>query len=46
MVVGLATRSVNGEIVAEGWMEKTQPLYPADETADVGLDNPALVADG
>ncbi|PHS15268.1 MAG: arylsulfatase [Blastopirellula sp.] len=44
---GLATLSVNGKTVAEGRIEKTQPLiFSADETADVGLDNQTPVAEG
>ena len=44
---GMATLSVNGETVAEGLIEKTQPLiFSADETADVGLDNQTPVAEG
>jgi len=36
---GTATLSVNGQKVAEGRIEKTQPLiFSADETADVGID--------
>ena len=43
---GLATLSFNGETVAEGRIEKTQPLiFSADETADVGLDNQTPVAE-
>ena len=43
---GLATISVNGKAVAEGRVEKTQPLiFSADETADVGLDNQTPVAE-
>ncbi len=31
---------VDGDVVAEGRIEKTQPLvFSADETADVGMDN-------
>jgi hypothetical protein len=42
---GLATISINGKAVAEGRIEKTQPLFfSADETADVGLDNQTPVA--
>jgi hypothetical protein len=42
---GLATISINGKQVAEGRIEKTQPLiFSADETADVGLDNQTPVA--
>ena len=44
---GQATLSVNGETVAEGRIEKTQPLiFSTDETADVGLDNQTPVAEG
>jgi arylsulfatase len=44
---GMATLSVNGETVAKGRIEKTQPLiFSADETADVGLDNQTPVAEG
>jgi len=44
---GLATLSVNGKTVAEGRIDKTQPLiFSADETADVGLDNQTPVAEG
>jgi arylsulfatase len=44
---GTATLSVNGEPVAEGRIDKTQPLvFSADETADVGLDNQTPVAEG
>ena len=36
---GLATIYVNGEKVADGRIEKTQPnVFSADETADVGKD--------
>jgi len=43
---GKATLSVNGKAVAEGRIEKTQPLiFSADETADVGLDNQTPVAE-
>ena len=43
---GIATISINGEKVAEGRIEKTQPLiFSADETADVGLDNQTPVAE-
>jgi arylsulfatase A-like enzyme len=43
---GVATLSVNGEKVASGRIEKTQPLlFSADETADVGLDNQTPVAE-
>jgi hypothetical protein len=44
---GMATISVNGKTVAEGRIEKTQPLmFSADETADVGLDNQTPVVEG
>lgn len=44
---GMARLSVNGELVAEGRIDKTQPLmFSADETADVGLDNQTPVAEG
>lgn len=44
---GKATLYVNGESVAEGRVEKTQPnIFSADETADVGIDNQTPVAEG
>ncbi len=44
---GVATLSINGKPVAEGRIDKTQPLiFSADETADVGLDNQTPVAEG
>lgn len=44
---GMATLKVNGEQVAEGRIERTQPnIFSADETADVGLDNQTPVAQG
>ena len=44
---GDATLYVNGESVAKGRVEKTQPnIFSADETADVGLDNQTPVARG
>ncbi len=44
---GKATLSVNGKSVAEGRIEKTQPLiFSPDETADVGLDNQTPDAEG
>ena len=44
---GKVTLSVNGETVAKGRVEKTQPLiFSADETADVGLDDQTPVAEG
>jgi len=43
---GLATLYVDGEKVAEGRVEKTEPgVYSADETADVGIDEATQVAD-
>ncbi|MCT4624371.1 MAG: arylsulfatase [Schleiferiaceae bacterium] len=43
---GMATLYVNGEKVAEGRVEKTQPgVFSADETADVGVDDATQVAD-
>ena len=43
---GLATLYVDGEKVAEGRVDKTQPaVYSADETADVGKDESTQVAD-
>lgn len=42
---GEVTIYVNGESVAKGRVEKTQPnIFSADETADVGLDNQTPVA--
>lgn len=36
---GMGTLSVNGRKVAEGCIERTQPMiFSADETADVGID--------
>lgn len=44
---GVATLSVGGRQIAEGRIEKTQPLiFSADETADVGLDNQTPVVEG
>ncbi|WP_428357089.1 hypothetical protein [Methyloprofundus sp.] len=43
---GLATLYVDGEKVAEGRVEKTEPaVFSADETADVGKDDATQVAD-
>ena len=43
---GLAVIYVDGEKVAEGRIEKTQPaVFSADETADVGKDDATQVAD-
>ena len=43
---GTASIFVDGKKVAEGRIEKTQPvLFSADETADVGLDDATQVAD-
>ena len=42
---GEMTIYVDGESVAKGRVEKTQPnIFSADETADVGLDNQTPVA--
>jgi len=44
---GKATLLVNGEAVAEGRVDRTQPnIFSADETADVGIDNQTPVALG
>jgi arylsulfatase len=44
---GTATITVNGTQVAQGRVDRTQPLmFSADETADVGLDNQTPVAEG
>jgi arylsulfatase len=43
---GVASIFVNGEKVAEGRIEKTEPaLFSGDETADVGKDDATQVAD-
>ena len=43
---GLATLFIDGEEVAKGRIDKTQPaVFSADETADVGLDDATQVAD-
>ena len=43
---GLAKIYVDGDLVAEGRVDKTQPaVFSADETADVGLDDATQVAD-
>ncbi|WP_136481949.1 arylsulfatase [Cognatitamlana onchidii] len=43
---GLAKLFVDGNLVAEGRIEKTQPaVFSADETADVGKDDATQVAD-
>ena len=43
---GMAKLFVDGDLVAEGRVEKTQPaVFSADETADVGLDDATQVAD-
>jgi arylsulfatase len=43
---GMAMIYVDGNKVAEGRIEKTQPaVFSADETADVGLDDATQVAD-
>lgn len=44
---GLGTLSVNGQKVAEGHIERTQPrMFSADETADVGVDDATSVVAG
>jgi len=44
---GKTTIYVDGNAVADGRVEKTQPnIFSADETADVGLDNQTPVAEG
>jgi arylsulfatase len=44
---GMAKLYINGKMVKEGRIEKTQPnIFSADETADVGLDNQTPVALG
>jgi len=43
---GMAKLYVDGNLVASGRIDKTQPaLFSADETADVGLDDATQVAD-
>ena len=43
----MAKLYINGKMVKEGRVEKTQPnIFSADETADVGLDNQTPVALG
>jgi arylsulfatase len=43
---GIAKLYIDGEMVGEGRIEKTQPaVFSADETADVGLDDATQVAD-
>jgi arylsulfatase len=43
---GTAILMVNGQEVARGRVEKTQPgVFSADETADVGVDDATQVAD-
>jgi len=43
---GVAKLFIDGQQVAEGRIEKTQPgVFSADETADVGLDDATQVAD-
>jgi arylsulfatase len=42
----MAKLFVDGELVGEGRVEKTQPaVFSADETADVGKDDATQVAD-
>jgi arylsulfatase len=44
---GTAILLVNGDKVAEGRIDKTQPnIFSADETGDVGIDNQTPVAKG
>jgi arylsulfatase len=44
---GTGTLSVNGQIVAEGRIDRTQPrIFSADETADVGVDDATPVVEG
>ncbi|HUL14320.1 MAG TPA: hypothetical protein VLU73_19380, partial [Methylococcaceae bacterium] len=44
---GTGTLSVNGRKVAEGYIERTQPMiFSADETADVGIDLATPVLEG
>ena len=43
---GTATIFVNGQKVAEGRIERTQPMiFSADETADVGVDDATPVTE-
>jgi arylsulfatase len=43
---GTGTLTVNGQKVAEGRIEKTQPaIFSADETADVGMDDATPVVE-
>ena len=43
---GLGTISVNGNKVAEGRLERTQPgIFSVDDLADVGVDEGTFVAD-
>jgi len=44
---GMASISINGQMVAEERIEKTQPyIFAGDETADVGMDHQTPVAEG
>jgi arylsulfatase len=44
---GTGTLSVNGRKIAEGRIDRTQPvMFSADETADVGVDEATPVVDG
>jgi arylsulfatase len=44
---GTGTLSVNGRKLAEGRIDRTQPvMFSADETADVGVDEATPVVDG
>jgi arylsulfatase A-like enzyme len=43
---GKSTISVDGQVVAEGHIPKTQPfVFSADEGVDVGVDNETMVSD-
>jgi arylsulfatase A-like enzyme len=43
---GKSTLSVDGQLVAEGHIPKTQPfVFSADEGVDVGVDNETMVSD-
>jgi arylsulfatase A-like enzyme len=43
---GRSTISIDGQVVAEGQIPKTQPfVFSADEGVDVGIDNETMVSD-
>ncbi len=43
---GKSTLSIDGQLVAEGHIAKTQPfMFSADEGVDVGVDNETMVSD-